>query len=316
MSDLVRLNKGELQELAQYEAERAHYYAERSRADNTHRAYKLDWGRFCSWCESASETFLPAHPLTVARYLGRLADEGYSVSTIERSVASINKFHDLANVESPGRHGQVRAVVDGIRRSGEPSVGKTPLLIKDLRAILAKLGDSLIDERDRFLLVFGINTALRRSELVNVMVKHVTFVPEGFTLHIPKSKTDQRGRGENIAISSNVDREICPRAAIERWQEVSGIKKGYLLVSVSRHGRAGVSMTENSVNLAVKKLVKTIGLDEKLYGAHSLRAGFVTQADLLGFTEQDIRQITRHKSGDMVRRYIRRGLFDRPVRLG
>ena len=47
-----------------------------------------------------------------------------------------------------------------------------------------------------------------------------------------------------------------------------------------------------------------IGLDPTLYGAHSLRHGFATYAALHGIEERLIMKQTRHKSVEMVRRYI------------
>jgi integrase len=43
------------------------------------------------------------------------------------------------------------------------------------------------------------------------------------------------------------------------------------------------------------------------FSGHSLRAGFATSAAGAGATERDIMKHTRHKSEQMVRRYIRKG---------
>ncbi len=47
-----------------------------------------------------------------------------------------------------------------------------------------------------------------------------------------------------------------------------------------------------------------MGLTPTLYGAHSLRHGFATYAALHGIEERLIMKQTRHKSVEMVRRYI------------
>ncbi len=49
------------------------------------------------------------------------------------------------------------------------------------------------------------------------------------------------------------------------------------------------------------------GLDPARYAGHSLRAGLATAAAAGGATERDIMQQTRHRTIEMVRRYIREG---------
>jgi integrase len=48
-----------------------------------------------------------------------------------------------------------------------------------------------------------------------------------------------------------------------------------------------------------------IGLDPRLYGGHSLRAGLVTQAYVNGASFHSIMQQTGHRSIVTVRKYIR-----------
>ena len=56
----------------------------------------------------------------------------------------------------------------------------------------------------------------------------------------------------------------------------------------------------------MKQYVDTIGLDPAEYSGHSLRAGFVTSAAAHHARLDKIMEVTRHKSTDMVLRYIRR----------
>jgi hypothetical protein len=55
----------------------------------------------------------------------------------------------------------------------------------------------------------------------------------------------------------------------------------------------------------VKTAAARAGLDPKRYAGHSLRAGLVTQAAINNVPEHRIMRQTRHKSSDMVRKYIR-----------
>jgi integrase len=66
-------------------------------------------------------------------------------------------------------------------------------------------------------------------------------------------------------------------------------------------------LSAQSVALIVKRRVHTLGHDPSPFAGHSLRAGLATSAAAGGAPDRDIMQQTRHRSLEMVRRYIRQG---------
>jgi len=64
-------------------------------------------------------------------------------------------------------------------------------------------------------------------------------------------------------------------------------------------------MSPEAVAIVVKRYAAAAGLDPAKYAGHSLRAGLVTQAAMNGVQELAIMKQTRHKSADMLRRYVR-----------
>jgi integrase len=64
-------------------------------------------------------------------------------------------------------------------------------------------------------------------------------------------------------------------------------------------------MSPEAVAIVVKRYAAAAGLDPAKYAGHSLRAGLVTQAAMNGVQELAIMRQTRHKSADMLRRYVR-----------
>ena len=70
-------------------------------------------------------------------------------------------------------------------------------------------------------------------------------------------------------------------------------------------GNSGKALTGTGVGLIVNRACGLIGLDQAKYGAHSLRAGFVTTAAELGMPETLIMQRTGHRSVQTVARYVR-----------
>ena len=82
--------------------------------------------------------------------------------------------------------------------------------------------------------------------------------------------------------------------------------RGPLFPSVSRHGRLGaVPMSGRAVADLVQRYAERAGLDPTLFGGHSLRAGFATQAALGGASDREIMRQGRWVNPRTVHRYIR-----------
>jgi len=79
--------------------------------------------------------------------------------------------------------------------------------------------ESPLGIRNRAMLLLGFGAALRRSELVGLRIGDVARVAgRGLTVLVQRSKTDQHGRGQQVAIWANpAEPLLCPAAALERW---------------------------------------------------------------------------------------------------
>ena len=166
--------------------------------------------------------------------------------------------------------------------------------------------------RDKALLLVGFFGALRRSELVGLNVEDIEFVPEGAILTIRKSKTDQEGRGREVAIGYATRADLCPVRALQSYIATLGRNTGPLFVSLHKSQYTQKRRYAYAVALIVKDYADRLGLDPRRFGGHSLRAGFATTAALLGATEDEIALQTGHKSMTVLRGYIRRAsLFER-----
>jgi len=257
--------------------ERARAYAEAARAPATLCAYAADWRAFTAWCATRGVEALPATPRTVTLFLAALAGRP---STLRRKLAAIAVMHRAAGHDSPTEHGIVRATFSGIRRErGVAPRPKTALLVDELRAALATCGERRIDVRDRALLLVGFAGALRRSELVGLDVGDVTFEGEGLVLRLRRSKTNQEGGLEEVAVLYGSDPRTCPVRALQDWLAASAIGEGPLFRAVDRVGRVGSGrLTARIVGERVKKIGARSGLDPDSYAGHSLRSGFATSA--------------------------------------
>lgn len=159
--------------------------------------------------------------------------------------------------------------------------------------------------RDTALLLIGFASALRRSELVALDVEDIQFTKEGTIIRLRRGKTDQEGRGREIAIP-HVSGKHCPSQSLQAWLAASEITTGAVFRRINRYDQLlPQRLMAQSVALIIKQRAENSGLDPARFSGHSLRAGFVTNAARRGASSANIRVQTGHKSDGMVQRYIR-----------
>jgi hypothetical protein len=97
--------------------EAAREFTQAAKSEATRRAYASDLRDFDSWCATQRRAPMPAEPETVALYITHLARSGRAASTIQRRLAAVSQFHQLAgHVPPPTADWEVRQVIQGIRR--------------------------------------------------------------------------------------------------------------------------------------------------------------------------------------------------------
>jgi integrase len=281
-------------------AERVRQLVQAATSANTRRAYRSDLAHFLT-----NGGALPASAADVAAYLARFGGE-LAVATLARRLAAIGRAHTSQDLKNPCQAELVRLTLRGIRRTyGRPQRQAQALTKEQIGLIVASLGNSLRDCRDRALLLVGFYGAFRRSELSAVESKSIAWSGQGMVINIRKSKTDQERKGRDVAISRGVA-SICPVRALECWLDASGINEGALFRPIHRVG--GISkkaLSADAVSVILKRRLKEIGCDPSDYSGHSLRAGFVTEAASAGIPTWKIRRQTGHSSDAMLDRYIR-----------
>ncbi len=271
-----------------------------SLSDASKRAYRLDIAHF-----EGTGRWLPATPDAVASYLAEGAAT-YAVATLQRRLASISKAHRALGVDDPTKSELVRATLRGARRTlGVKQRQAQALLRADLFALLDLLGDRTKDHRDRAMLLLGWACALRRSELVALDVEDIEFTSQGVLVTIRRSKTDQEGRGREIAVPFGRTRH-CPIAALKHWLEVAGIIEGPIFLGMDKHGNIiPERLSGEAITDVVKTRVRDAGYDPSGVSAHSLRSGFATSAAMAGATTHKIREVTGHRSEAGLAPYLR-----------
>jgi site-specific recombinase XerD len=279
--------------------------AKAEKALSTRKAYGTDFRIFKAWCDGKGVGSLPASPETVAAFLAAEAGAGVKPSTLSRRVAAIRYAHKLAGVETPTDAEGVKATMRGIRRTfGGARNKKAPAVAAKIRSMVATAPEGLAGLRDRALLLLGFAGAFRRSELVALDVADTEENETGMLVTIRGSKTDQERQGVTIAIARG---DIaCPVKALRAWLDAAGIEAGPLFRPIDKAGTVAASrLTCRSVANIVKAYAARAGFDANTFSGHSLRAGFLTSAAAKGASIFKMMDVSRHKSVDTLRGYVR-----------
>ncbi|MFL5063502.1 MAG: tyrosine-type recombinase/integrase [Xanthobacteraceae bacterium] len=276
--------------------------ADQSHANATRRGYARDFADFTAWCSQVNLAPLPAAPATVAAYIAALVDRKLKSATISRRVAAI-AYHHRHEADDPTKPATVRAILKGARnRLGTRPRKKAPLTAELVAKAVKKIpSDTLIGKRDKALLLLLFGAALRRSELVALDVADLDFRPQGVVVTIRRSKTDQSGKGQTIAVPTGSKLRVPD--ALKDWMRAAGISDGPVFRGVAKGGRVlPERLCDKQVARTVKKWAKAIKLDPDLFSGHSGRSGFATSAgakDLVGTANH-----LRHAKLDTTRGYI------------
>jgi integrase len=184
---------------------------------------------------------------------------------------------------------------------------KQRALTKDpLRALLATCDETLRGQRDRALLLFAWATGgRRRSEVAAATMENLRRVGANSYLYtLTHSKTNQVGVERPEDIKPLVGSAA---AAMAVWLAVlkeRGITSGALFRRIRKGGHLGEPLAPAAVRDIVKERCALAGV-EGSFSAHSLRAGFVTEAGRQAMSLPETMAMTGHHSVATVMGYFR-----------
>ncbi|PRY08407.1 tyrosine-type recombinase/integrase [Kineococcus rhizosphaerae] len=279
-------------------------------SEPTWRAYLSDFHAFTTWCTEHGISARPATPETVRAYLVDQADT-LKLSTLRRRLTAISAMHQLSGLETPTRALIVRQAWKGLSRIHRPTqpTRRVEALITDkLAAIVAPLGESAKDKRDRALLVMGFAGAFRRSELAALNVADIELQADGLLVTLRRSKTDQTGEGRVVGLPYGSHRATCPVRSWLAWREAAQLDAdGPAFLSMRRGGSH--ILPSRIPAAAIAQVVKTraaaVGMDPRTVSGHSMRAGFVTAAAFAGLPDRSIMRQTGHTNPNSLTQYVR-----------
>jgi hypothetical protein len=292
-------------------------------AQATATVYEYWWRYAQLWLWPHGLSALPMEPEGLVMLLSEHADF-YAYSTLSKILWAIHKAHEYAGLvdRSPTLTHMVTSCLAGIAREyGMRAEGKLPVL-EWMWPIWRDhaLNDPNWKKGTRDLAMLGLGWAIagRPGEICGAVRQQLRRGSDYYTFLWPFSKTDQFGRGYEIAITRSDVPGIDIVSALDDWLDLIPDGRGEpLFREVDRHGniasvafdqegrvRSGAFYTE-SLNRLVKKYVGLCDEPTAPYGGYSLRVGFVTWAVESGFADSAIMKVTRHKNLRTLRSYFR-----------
>lgn len=262
---------------------------------NTERAYRRIAADFDTWCRENDRTPLPCSPATLADYVAHLCDLGRAPNSIEQSIAAISTLHRRAGHPKGTPDSQDALLVLRGHKKERAAAGKRkkqapPITVSVLQQMVTATPlDTLAGKRDRLVLVLGLALAGRRSELSALDITDVR--PDGdggIDILIRSSKTDQDAVGEVVHVPAGANPETNAVQLLDDWLAALaelGVTSGRLLRAITKHDNLYryEKMSGAAINEVVHRAAARAGLpNASEYTAHSLRAGFATQAAING----------------------------------
>ena len=290
------------------------------KAPATVKKYSGAFGRWKKWASARQEVHtLPAKPIHVALYLSYLAQSAKTPAPLEEAVNALSWVHKMATVEDITTHPLVIQVLAGAKRIfAHKTTKKEPLRPDQLQLLVNRFGSesaSLADVRALTFCLLGFAGFLRYDELSKLRLCDISIYESHMELFIESSKTDQLRQGAVVVIA-RTGNSLCPVAMLERYVRMSAItlgeSDGFLFRGIVQtkmgsklRDKGGLSYT--TVREAVLERLEAIGLDKKLYGLHSLRAGGASAAANAGVPDRMFKRHGRWRSENAKDGYVMLG---------
>ena len=276
---------------------------------STLRAYRQDQIRF--WAYTQKQFGLDEHyPVDIKIIMAFVLDhmEGnhvqkLKISTIKRYISSVGIVHQEKGYPSPALHPQVKLLVKRARRAykNQQPVQKVAATKSIVQKLIDTCDHTLHGIRDKALILVGFGAGgRRREELANLDVSDIKALANGnYMLCIRASKTDQEAEGREVPVTGSAAR------ALKCWLAKSGITHGRVFRGIKRNDELLPSITGRTICRVVQKAAEDAGFDPSEFGAHSLRAGFMTEAVKHKVPLLEAMELSGHKTLAVAQRYYR-----------
>jgi len=242
--------------------------------------------------------------LNTQNYIIKLMDKNMSSATINRKVSSLSALYKwlLKYQDNSTDIHIIKYNPFGSLKEEKPVINnrETEFLTKDECKVLLDSIDTttILGHRNKTILVLALTTALRKSEIINIKIKHITTYT-GYDI----VKVRRKGGKEDIVkLQASVLAMINEYIILTKRNKLSSGEE-YLFIGHSTNGKNKERLDASTLNYMLKKVCKNAGIDKNLQ-VHSTRHTAITLAILAGATVEKVRDFAAHKNLATTNRYI------------
>jgi len=242
--------------------------------------------------------------LHTQNYIMKLMDKNMSSATINRKISSLSALYKwLLKYQDNSTGIQIiKFNPFGNLKEEKPVINnkETEFLTKEECKILLESIDTstILGHRNKTILALALTTALRKSEIINIKIKHIT-THTGYDV----VKVMRKGGKEDIVkLQWSVLTMINEYIKLTNRNKVS-CSEEYLFIGHSTNGNNKEKLNSSTLNYMIKKVCKNAGIDKNIR-VHSTRHTAITLAILAGATVEKVRDFAAHKNLATTNRYI------------
>lgn len=286
-------------------------------ADSTNKKYKYMFNRWKDWAvKFDGVSCVPADCLYVTLFVIHIARTTSSASLVKSIVPAVCWGHRFVDLKFQADNQLLRDTVAGwVRVLSKPRNPKEPISAEHVKQLIDTVDfTDLMDLRVVTMICLGFFGFLRFSELVSIRRSDVSCSGSHLKIVIRKSKTDQLREGNAVLISM-LEPRYCPVSLVHIYFAMASIADDadcYIFRNIQGATRRTQKlrikdqhMTYTRTREIVLKKLKTLGLNVKKFGLHSLRAGGATEAARRGVPDRLFQRHGRWATATCKNMYIK-----------
>jgi integrase/recombinase XerD len=248
---------------------------------------------YCAFLEARGKNPLIADKDDLRAFLSRLKERGLKFKTIDRIYSCLSAFYEFLIIDGLVEYNPIlpfrKYYLQRYKNDSDSEIRKL-IGVEDA----SKLVNSILDSRDKCILVLLFKTGMRVGELTSLDVSNVDLDKGEVTLKLKKKRSNRVLFLDNEAI-----------AVLQRWLAARKNRKGMedqaLFLS-----KTGARITKRSVEELVEKHAERLGVHvpgarlEERFTPHCCRHWFVTHLLRAGMSRDFVKELRGDTRGEAI----------------
>lgn len=286
-------------------------YIRNSIAPKTWEEYSQAWFRWCKFCEEYNFAYNTVTVQMSLCFVSFLIKAKLVPASINKILAGVSFFLKMSGLPAINSFFPVRQMLKGFKKSSLALDSRRPISSNLLIQLMLTLElvcfcpfETLLF-RTAFVLAFfgalrlGEFTAPNKSSPSILVFSDISVVDDSVRIFIRQSKMDRLGKGCWLTLHKAPFETICPVFRVSQYLSARPPVLGSFFIHLNLS-----PLTRYQFSSVLSSCLKQLNLSGLHFSSHSFRIGAATEASLLGFSNNGLKQLGRWDS-DRFKLYIR-----------